>query len=136
MWPMTAEARRALVDHVVDLRSDVAHLAGRIDGDEVVDRLPVATLARRLEVLTRVLDAAEETDGRDRVVIGCRAVLREQDGRSVTYSVAFPGAGDPANGSISADSPLGRAILGARTGDKVEVDAPAGRRVVTVVSVE
>lgn len=34
-----------------------------------------------------------------------------------------------------ADSPLGSAVLGCVPGDRVEVTAPAGRRVVTVLSV-
>jgi transcription elongation GreA/GreB family factor len=133
---MTAEARRSLIDDVVELRSEVARLAGRNEALDGVAHHPVTTLARRLEVLTGVLDEAEETDERERVVIGCRATLLEEDGRSVTYSLAFPGAGDPAEGLISADSPLGKAVLGSRPGDTVEVDAPAGRRLVTVVCVE
>jgi transcription elongation GreA/GreB family factor len=48
----------------------------------------------------------------------------------------FPGGGDPAQGWISADSPLGSAILGCMPGDRVDVTAPAGPRVVTMVSVE
>ena len=49
---------------------------------------------------------------------------------------AFPGDGDPDRGWISADSPLGAAVLGCEPGDRVEVAAPAGRRVVTVLSIE
>lgn len=135
-WPMTAEALCTLVDEVVHLRAEVVRLAGGNDLGAGVVHLPLAMAARRLEVLTNVLGAAEEVDARTRVVIGCRATLLEQDGESVTYAVVFPGDGDPTQGWISADSPLGRALLGSFAGDAVEVDAPAGRRVVTVLSVE
>ena len=44
--------------------------------------------------------------------------------------------GTPAEGWLSADSPLGAAVLGRSPGDAVEVTAPAGSRVVTVLAVE
>ena len=62
--------------------------------------------------------------------------LLEEEGDSVTYALVFPGDGDPVQGWISADSPLGAAVLGCTPGDIVEVMAPAGPRVVTVLSVE
>ena len=37
---------------------------------------------------------------------------------------------------VAADSPLGRALLGQRAGSHVAVDAPEGRRVMTILSVE
>jgi transcription elongation GreA/GreB family factor len=43
-----------------------------------------------------------------------------------SYSIVYPGAGDPARSCISADSPLGAALLGARPGATVEVAAPGG----------
>ena len=72
----------------------------------------------------------------DRAVIGRRVTLLEEEGDSVTYALVFPGDGDPVQGWISADSPLGAAVLGCTPGDTVEVMAPAGPRVVTVLSVE
>ena len=69
-------------------------------------------------------------------IIGRRVTLLEEEGDSVTYALVFPGDGDPVQGWISADSPLGAAVLGCTPGDTVEVMAPAGPRVVTVLSVE
>ena len=63
-------------------------------------------------------------------------MLRGDDGSRVTYALVAPGEGAPSQGRISADSPLGAAILGRRAGDTVEIDAPAGRRRVTVECVE
>ena len=69
-------------------------------------------------------------------MIGRRITVLEPEGASVTYTLVFPGDGDPAQGWISADSPLGSAVLGCEPGDRAEVIAPAGRRIVTVLSVE
>ena len=135
-WPMTGEAWLTLVDELGQLRIDVAALAGtRVQHDAVV-HLPVLRAARRLDVLSAVLDASEKVDEPDRAVIGRRVTLLGDEGDSVTYALVFPGDGDPIQGWISADSPLGAAVLGCTPGDAVEVNAPAGRRVVTVLSVE
>ena len=56
-WPMTREAWHTLVDELGRLRADVASLAGRL-ADGVTD-LAVVMAARRLAVLSAVLDAAE-----------------------------------------------------------------------------
>jgi transcription elongation factor GreA len=87
-------------------------------------------------VLSAVLDACEKVHEQDRAVIGRRVTVREDEGDLVTYALVFPGDGDPVRGFISADSPIGAALLGRTPGDIVEVDAPVGRRVVTVLSVE
>jgi GreA/GreB family transcription elongation factor len=133
-WPMTGEAWFTLVDELGRLRADVVSLAGELP-DGVID-LAVIRAARRLDVLSAVLDAAERIHESDQAVIGRRVTVLEPEGESVTYRLAFPGDGDPAQGRISADSPLGSAVLGCWPGDRVEVTAPAGRRVVTVLSVE
>jgi hypothetical protein len=133
-WPMTGEAWFTLVDELGRLRADVVSLAGELP-DGVID-LAVIRAARRLDVLSAVLDAAEQIHESDQAVIGRRVTVLEPEGESVTYRLAFPGDGDPAQGRISADSPLGSAVLGCWPGDRVEVTAPAGRRVVTVLSVE
>ena len=133
-WPMTEEAWHSLVDELGRLRTDVASLAGE-PTEGVVD-FAVVTAARRLDVLSAVLDAAERIDEPGRAVIGRRATLLEPEGESVTYALVFPGDGDPDQGWMSADSPLGAAVLGCEPGDRVEVAAPAGRRVVTVLSIE
>jgi transcription elongation GreA/GreB family factor len=131
---MTRGAWLTLVDELGRLRTDVVSLAGEL-AHGVVD-VTVAKAARRLDVLSGVLDAAEQIHEPERAVIGHRVTVHEADGESVTYTLVFPGDGDPAQGAISADSPLGSAVLGCQPGDRVEVAAPAGRRVVTVLSVE
>ena len=133
-WPMTGGAWLTLVDESARLRVDVVSLAGELAHGVV--NLALVKAARRLDVLSAVLDAAEQIHEPERAVIGRRITLLEPEGESVTYTLVFPGDGDPAQGRISADSPLGSAVLGCEPGDRVEVTAPAGRRVVTVLSVE
>jgi hypothetical protein len=53
-----------------------------------------------------------------------------------TYAVVLPEVGDPTQGQVSADAPVGLAVLGRRAGDRVVVAAPAGVRSVEALVVE
>jgi transcription elongation factor GreA len=67
------------------------------------------------------------------VTIGSRVRIRDDDGES-EYELASELA-DPFGGALSADSPLGRALLGHHPGDRVRFSAPGGPMVVFVVAV-
>lgn len=134
-WPLTREAWDRLVDEVAQLRESVAELAGQ-GLEEGIVRLPVAIASRRLETLHEVLERCELVDETPCVAIGRRATLRDGDGSLMSYEIVFPGDGDVEKGWVSADSPLGVALLGASAGDVVHVDAPAGRWSASVVSVD
>ena len=55
---------------------------------------------------------------------------------TLEYQVVRPIEGDPANGKLSVASPLGRALLGRRGGDIVEVESDArGRHLIVVCAV-
>jgi len=60
--------------------------------------------------------------------------LRDQDGET-DFSVVRPEDADPFAGLVSTESPLGRALLGRSTAQRVSVRAPGGMRVVTVVAI-
>lgn len=134
-WPMTRPAWDRLLDELAQLREELAFLTGQ-GLEEGIVQLSVAVGTRRLETLKDVRDRCELVDDEHCIVIGRRATLRDPDGAALSYDVAFPGEGDPDTGAISADSPLGAAILGARPGDVVRVEAPAGAWSVEVIAVE
>jgi transcription elongation factor GreA len=52
------------------------------------------------------------------------------------WRVVDPAEADAARRLISADCPLGRALLGHRAGDQVRVDSPDGRWPLTILAVE
>jgi transcription elongation GreA/GreB family factor len=51
------------------------------------------------------------------------------------HMLVAPSQSDPAGGRISIESPVGRALLGRRRGDRVEVQTPGGLRVLSIVEV-
>jgi transcription elongation factor GreA len=55
--------------------------------------------------------------------------------RADTYTIVGSAEASPADGRISNESPLGRALLGKKAGDQVEFPVPAGTQRVKIVSV-
>jgi transcription elongation GreA/GreB family factor len=134
-WPMTRAAWDELVAEIERLRSELRSLAGQ-GIEEGVLQLPIAITVRRLDALKDMLERCDIVDDRPCVAIGRRAIVSESDGEVVSYELALPGTANLDRGCISADSPLAMALLGAHSGDVVQVDAPAGRWSLTVLSVD
>ena len=68
------------------------------------------------------------------VRMGSRVRIRDADGEAEFFIVASEEA-DVAEERVSADSPLGRELLGRRLGDNRRYRAPGGVLTVTVVGV-
>lgn len=132
--PLTREAWDRCHDEIARLRDEITQMNGQ-GLEEGVLRLPVAIAASRLAVLKDILERSEVVDGAALAAIGRRVTLQTSDEEPMRYEIVLPGSGDPSVGWISADSPLGDAILGAQPGDVVDVDAPGGRWSVTLVAV-
>ena len=63
----------------------------------------------------------------DVVSVGSRVRVKDVDhGDTDTYEIVGSAEADPANGRLSNESPVGRALLGRKKGEVVEVAAPAG----------
>lgn len=57
-------------------------------------------------------------------------------GKKEEFKVVGEWEADPKEKKISHESPLGKALIGKKTGDKVEVEAPAGKVLYSIVSVK
>lgn len=84
----------------------------------------------RILTLETMLSNAVIIEGKkspERVELGSWVTVREgDDGPEERYHIVGSAEADPAAGSISNVSPLGRALLGRRVGEIAEVNAPAG----------
>ena len=83
-----------------------------------------------LEALIKNATLFEHT-GSDHVQIGSTVVVDGEDGTE-TFSIVGSTEAKPTDGRISNESPVGRALLGRRKGDKVVVHVPAGDFTYTV----
>jgi transcription elongation factor GreA len=70
------------------------------------------------------------------VRLGSHVVVRYEDGEEERFSIVGSAEARPAEGRISNESPVGRALLGRRPGDTVEAQAPSGTVRLTIVRIE
>ncbi|WP_028587565.1 transcription elongation factor GreA [Desulfocurvus vexinensis] len=81
-----------------------------------------------------VIDLA--TLGGDRVTFGATVEIEDMDTGDVKkYTLLGPDEADHASGTISVQSPVGKALLGKREGDEITVDAPRGKIEYEILSV-
>jgi transcription elongation factor GreB len=80
-------------------------------------------LARRLDALT-VVEARPDPEGR--IFFGALVTLADEEGVTRCYQMVGPDESDVAEGRLSVESPLGRALLGKREGDEVVLERPKG----------
>jgi len=84
----------------------------------------IATLEERLRE-ARVIDTSEVSA--DAVSVGTRVRLRDLEaGQTVEYQIVGSAEANPAEKKLSNESPVGRAIMGHKKGETVEVTAPRG----------
>jgi transcription elongation factor GreA len=72
----------------------------------------------------------------DRVVFGATITVLDEDDKSQRYQIVGQTEADAKVGRISYDSPMGRALIGRKVGDEVEVTVPSGDRFYLVQKIE
>ena len=79
----------------------------------------------------------DESSNTDVVGIGSKVTVAGADGKPLPpYSIVGSQESDPMHGIISEESPFGKAMIGAKEGDTVTVEAPKGNIVYTVLKIE
>lgn len=97
-------------------REDLSFIDGRID---------------ELEELLRQAILITDSRNNHMVKLGSRVTLHHK-GKKEVYTLVGEWEADPKEKKISHESPLGKALIGKRVGEKVEVEAPAGKILYTI----
>src|SRR5438045_9583508 len=87
-----------------------------------------ATIADLEDRLSRAMVIDPTTLSGDKIVFGATVTLTEEDDKTVKYQIVGQTEADAKVGRISYNSPLGRAAVGRRRGEEVEVSTPSGDR--------
>jgi transcription elongation factor GreA len=131
------EGRRAIADRIRTAREwgDLSENAEYHDAKEAQAHLETKIL--RLRELRDNAIVVEPGGAEGEVALGVVVTVRDLDsGNEVAHTIVSAAESDPASGRLSIDSPLGRALTGAREGDEVAFDAPRGRRRLQIVAIE
>ena len=92
----------------------------------------------RIEELEQVVATAEVVkDGgnRDGIGVGTKITVKT-NGDKIVFQMVGEWEADPVNKKISPESPLGQALVGKKVGEKVEVNAPAGKLTYEILAIE
>lgn len=104
-----------------DAKNEQAHLETKI--------------ARLRERISTAVVVEHEESQSGTVGFGSTVAVRDPAGAERTWRIVSSHDASPADGRISADSPVARALLGRRAGDEVSVVLPRGESLLTVLSV-
>lgn len=78
----------------------------------------------------------ERAQGGEIVQIGTTFRVRDEEtAQERQFSIVGSQESSPAEGKISFDSPLGRAFMGKRSGEEVEIQTPSGKKKYTVLEI-
>ena len=72
----------------------------------------------------------------DKIVFGATVTLLDEDDKPIRYQIVGQTEADASKGRISYNSPIGRALIGRKVDDEVEVSVPAGDRYYLVSRIE
>ncbi|MEY8332722.1 transcription elongation factor GreA [Lachnospiraceae bacterium 47-T17] len=95
----------------------------------------------RIEEIESILKNAEvvvedEVD-LDKISVGCKVrILDKEYNEELEYKIVGSTEANSLKGKISNESPLGRALLGAKIGDEVKVEAPVGELTYQVLEIQ
>jgi transcription elongation factor GreA len=87
-----------------------------------------------LEAMIKNATLIDEHTSTDHVQIGSTVTVKGDDGAE-TFMIVGSAEAKPADGRISNESPVGRALLGRKKGDKVVVKVPAGDFAYTITEI-
>ena len=125
---LSNDKRREVADRIRTAREfgDIAENAEYDDAknEQALLEHRIATLEERLRN-ARVI--SKKDIAKDVVSIGSKVKLRDIDAKqTVEYRIVGSAEANPAENKLSNESPVGKAIIGHKKGDVVEVSAPRG----------
>ncbi|OGH39200.1 MAG: transcription elongation factor GreA [Candidatus Levybacteria bacterium RIFCSPLOWO2_01_FULL_38_21] len=108
------------------------------NAEYVAAREELSFIDGRLDELEELLKQAIVINGGGRpgntVKLGSTVTLNIKRKKEI-FTVVGEWEADPKERKISHESPLGKALIGKKVGDKVEIEAPAGKVIYSIVSV-
>ncbi|MBI3980879.1 transcription elongation factor GreA [Candidatus Microgenomates bacterium] len=125
-----AVVRVAKAREMGDLSENAEYSAARDELSFIDGRI-----AELEDLLKEVKTVAGSNGKNGKVDIGCKVTVHVA-GKKDVFTLVGEWEANPLEKKISHASPLGQALMGKKKGDAVEVEAPAGKIIYTIVSIE
>jgi len=129
--------RPRIIKDLKDARAQ-GDLSENADYDSARDeQAQVEARIKELEYKLEHSTIASKSDaGADVVSIGSKVVIVYDDGEEDEYEIVGSLEADPFENKVSNESPIGKAIIGHKKGEVVEVESPNGSYEVTIKDVQ
>lgn len=91
----------------------------------------------RIAELESILHDAKvvSTHSKSKIDVGCKVTLHV-NGKKEVFTIVGEWEADPMKKKVSHSSPLGKALLGKKVGEKVEVEAPVGKILYKIITID
>ncbi|MDA0184196.1 transcription elongation factor GreA [Solirubrobacter phytolaccae] len=148
---MTAEAQKALQDELEQLETvSRKEIAERIKTarewgdlkenseyhDAKNDQAHLETKILRIREALLNADVREVQTSTERVGFGSKVEVEDsKSGKTLTYTLVSPSEAVPGEGKLSMDSPVGKALEGAKVGQTVKLTTPRGTKELKILSI-
>ena len=124
---LSGEKRREVAERIKEAREfgDISENSEYDDAknEQMMLEARIASLEEKLRSAT-VIDSSELDTNVVRV--GSLVHIKDDAGKSATYTIVGSTEADPSSNKLSNESPVGKAIIGRKKGETVEVEAPRG----------
>ncbi|KXW55880.1 transcription elongation factor GreB [Ferrovum sp. PN-J185] len=110
------------------------------NGDYIYGKRRLREIDRRLRFITKRLEIAQVVDpqlqlGNDQIFFGAYVLIADEQGIEQRFQIVGIDETNPSQGKISWISPIAKALLKAREGDRVSFMSPSGRREIDILEV-
>jgi transcription elongation factor GreA len=112
-----------------DLSENMEYSAARQDQDRNEARI---TEIEHIMANVQIITAPK---GDNKVVLGSTVKLKSDAGKAKEFQLVGTVEADPLSGKISDESPIGVALIGKKTGDKIEIKLPTETINYTIVEI-
>lgn len=102
-----------------DLSENAEYSSARQEQERVEGRIA------EIEHILQNVDIITKPRGDSKVQLGSTVKLKSDEGKTKEFQVVGTVEADPLNGKISDESPIGKALIGKKEGEDVEIKTPA-----------